>query len=450
MRLAGRNVVVLGLGISGVAAALFCARRGGRVMGVDRRLSLGSDIEHQLREEGVRLHLGDDTVVADADALVLVSPGVDPRRRDLDAARQAGAELSAEIELALQALAEGQDEPELVAVSGTNGKSTTVALIEQILSGLGQKVFAGANFGRPLVEAVSMDLDTIVAEFSSYQLEQAASLRPRVGVLMNVQEDHLARHGTMDVYAAIKALVLQRVHENGLAIYDHDDPRCVAAAANLQVKTASFGSQAPAGDGAWCTADTMFVRLGECKYSLDLSDFGLLGEHNRRNLMAAVLTCAGLGITPDQSEALIVSLKALPHRLEAVPTNDGRRWINDSKSTNVAATIVSLAAVTPPVVLLMGGQGKGESYRPLAQRCVDLRAVVTFGEEGPAIADTLEGAGCRVQRSDDLASAVDRARSLAAEGTAIVLSPACASWDAYGNFGERGAHFRALAAGGAS
>ncbi len=205
-------------------------------------------------------------------------------------------------------------------------------------------------------------------------------------------------------------------------------------------------------NGVSCSDDEMQIVTSEAHGALaqgitriDIGDYALLGEHNRHNLMAAAAACLGVGVELEALAPHISDLLPLPHRLEPVPSNDGLRWINDSKSTNVAAALISLSAVPRPVVLLLGGRGKGEDYAPMAEKLRDLEGIVSFGDEGTSIAESLEQNGCEVHHCGDLVDAVKTARGIASPGSAVLLSPACASWDAYGNFMERGIHFRRLA-----
>jgi len=445
MRLEGRKVIVVGLGLSGRAAARFCLDQGSHVLGVDQRAEL-TGLDELLTRPHFETRLGDDAVDATDDTLVVLSPGVDSKRADIAIARNQGAEVIGEVELALRHL---PSERPFIGVTGTNGKSTTVSLIGQLIRQLDERVFVGGNFGRPLIEAVHSDDHFLVVELSSYQLETAPSLQPSVGIILNITPDHLARHGDIDSYAQIKARVLSQVPAQGLAIFDVDDPRCVEIARRVSARQAAFGESIPSGMifGAQMREGQLELMVDGNAETYSLDGYSLLGTHNRRNLMAALLTCRFLGFPQARLQDAVSTLQSLPHRLEQVPTNDGRRWINDSKSTNIAATRVSLAAVEPPVVLLLGGQGKGESYRPFAQELgagKRLRAVITFGEEAPSIEAAFQDTPVPVSRVGDLLGAVERAGTVAQRGDAIMLSPACASFDSFDNFAHRGQAFRSM------
>lgn len=442
MELAGRRVVVVGLGASGSAAASLCAARGADVVGVDSRDTIEPI-------EGVRLELGPhrrETFLAAE--LLVVSPGVPGNQVDVQAAEAAGVPVIGELGLAASLL---PDRP-VVGITGTNGKSSVTSFCGQLLAAAGMRPFVGGNLGDPLCNAVprvegqEVDWDVAVVECSSYQLERAGPFRPHAAALLNLTPDHLARHGTMEGYAAAKARLL-RVQQPGDLAFIADDPRLDAA-----VEGAGQGTRVRIGGLPGVRVDGEVARIvlpradGPLEATLDLSGLPMPGAHNRRNAAIAAALALFVGAPAGAVQAAIPSLRALPHRMEPVTTRGDVLWIDDSKATNVAATLVAVSGLSRPAVVLLGGQAKeGDDFTELVPWLGRHRAVVTFGGAGPMIADTLEGAGVSCVRASTMADAVQRAAHLARPGDAVLLSPGGSSFDAFDNFAQRGRIFHDLA-----
>ncbi len=433
------EVAVLGLSRTGLAVAKFLSRNGYSVYASDPADSPSiRDAADSVRACGGVVDVGrhDLERIARA-ALVVPSPGVPPSAPPLKAALDAGRTVIAELDLALLFLC---DVPSIV-VSGTNGKSTTTALIAHLLNDADFKTVAAGNIGYPLIEVVARELrlDWIVAEASSYQLHFAPNLTPSVGVLTNVSPDHLEWHGTAEAYYEDKGRLFQNSSTESVWVLNGDDSIVLrlAAEASGQRKTWSLNR---ALDGWYDSRAGCLMLNGNPLISR--SDFPLLGDHNIANGLAATLAVTTAGIEPGKIGEGLRSFRPLSHRLEPVREVNGVLWINDSKATNVASTEVAVAAMTRPFVLLLGGQGKGEAFSRLAslsgKGCHD---VVAYGDERVKIAAEL-GEKLPVHSELTFESAVALAGSLANVGDAVLLSPACASFDQFSDFEERGRVFR--------
>jgi UDP-N-acetylmuramoylalanine--D-glutamate ligase len=446
MDLTGRKALVVGLARSGVAAARLLRARGAEVTATDRRTAaeLGAPPGAL---DGVTLALGghDPAHFTGAD-LVVVSPGVPLAIPELRAARGAGVPVVGEAELAWRLLG---DVP-LVAITGTNGKSTTTALAGALFAE-DRRTFTGGNLGTPLSELVlsGRTVDAVVLELSSFQLEGIERLRPRVAAILNVTPDHLDRYRDVEEYALAKARAFGSQQPSDHAVANARDPRAVAMASASRGALVTFGFGAPE-PGAVRAAEDGAIRVrlspgadAEERYTIGAR--ALRGRHNVENAMAAVACARLLGVPGAAVQRGLDRFPGLPHRLEVVAERGGVEWVNDSKATNVDSTQVALAAFPPGkprIVLVMGGKGKGAPYAPLAPLFDGrVKALLTIGEDAPAVEREL-GRACPTEPCGTLESAVRRAAALAAAGDVVLLSPACASYDQFRNYEERGEAFR--------
>ncbi len=437
------EVAVLGLGKSGVAATRLLVQAGARVYASDAAATpgAGAAVEALRVLSGVTIELGHH----DLDRIrrasgVVVSPGVPPDAPPVTAARGAGVPIVSELDLGFRALA---DTP-CIAVTGTNGKTTTTALVAHLLQTTGLRAEAAGNIGRPLAD-VALDpagLRWLAVEVSSFQLHDSPDFAPAIGVLTNLAPDHLDRYPDIAAYYADKRLLFRNATDASVWIVNGDDPAALALAADVAGRLARFSLRGPA-DG-WYDAAERTLRLGGAAL-LPRDALALLGNHNVANALAASLAVLEAGIGPAAIGHGLRSFRALPHRLEPVGEVGGVQWINDSKATNVASTVVAIEAMDRPFVLLLGGRHKGEPYTRLApllkERC---RLVLAYGEAGPLIVRDLAGQ-VPVERGGDFADVMARARRAARRGEAVLLSPACSSYDLFSNYEERGATFRRLA-----
>jgi UDP-N-acetylmuramoylalanine--D-glutamate ligase len=437
-----KKVLVVGLARSGLAAASFLRRRGALVTMTDRlpEVELGVAVE-QARRLGCSLALGGhpQELFTRADLIVL-SPGVPLDLPQLMAARAGGVPVTGEFELACRHLS-----LPMVAVTGTNGKTTTTTLIGDMLKRSGRSVFVGGNIGNPLIsllEEAEMP-ELAVVEVSSFQLDIMEIFHPWVAVLLNITEDHLDRYPSFDAYVASKCLVFARQSEEDVAVLPADDPlimgRCAPRSRRLL-----FSRHRSSAD-AYLNGNRLVRRgAGGKIHSYDLGGWQLAGHHNLENLLASVLAATAVGASPDAVQETINEFRGLPHRLELVHRWRGIRFYNDSKGTNVDAVVRSLESFTEPIVLIAGGRDKGGSYGPLVPLVRDrVKMLVLMGESRFLMAKALGHLTCTVVVGA-MGDAVQVAIRAAVPGDVVLLSPACSSFDLYQNYAARGEHFRCL------
>jgi len=450
--LRGKKVTVVGLARSGVAAARLCAREGAIVTVTDR--SAAAELAEPLQALAglpVRKVLGGhhDGDFSGAD-LVVVSPGVPLSIAPILAAKRAGVPVWGEVELAWRFLGSVP----VVAITGTNGKSTTTALAGALFA-QERRAFVGGNLGTPLSEQVlsGSPVDVVVAELSSFQIEGIDRFRARVAAILNVTPDHLDRYDGVEDYALAKARLFGTQQPGDFAIANARDDRAVSMAATSRGELLTFGfgpvepraARAAEAEGAW----DLWIRRSpsESPERYRLRNRALRGRHNVENALAALLCARLLGVTGQLVQRGLDAFGGLPHRLQLVRERSGVEWINDSKATNVDSTAVALAAFPkgkPRVIVLMGGLGKGAPYTPLRELFPGrVKALLTLGEDAPAVERDLGGLAA-TESCGDLAKAVARADALAEPGDVVLLSPACASYDQFDDYEQRGDAFRRL------
>jgi UDP-N-acetylmuramoylalanine--D-glutamate ligase len=447
--------LIVGLARSGAAAARVLRERGERVIGVDA----GAPPEAQaLTAQDVELHLGEDGVAQlEHVRAVVKSPGVPAQAPAIAAARARGVPVLGELELAWRLLPN-----ELIAVTGTNGKTTTVEWIGHIHREAGLAVAVAGNVGAALSGLVGR-LDehaTIVCETSSFQLEDTLAFAPQAAVLLNMTPDHLDRHGTMEAYREAKLRIFAHQREGDVAVVPAGPPEIPLAPGVRRVR---FGDDEDAGKGEGEGADAGegAVEEAECAFRdgclwwkgeplLATEELSLRGEHNARNAMAAAAVCLARGVDPDAVRAGLRSFQGVPHRLAEMARRDGVLYVNDSKATNVASTLVALRAFPEGGVhLILGGQGKGQDFAPLrGPVAASCRAVYLIGEDATPIAQALRGIDVPMRDCGHLEPAVAAASAAAAAGEVVLLSPACASFDQFPDYEARGELFVALVSGG--
>jgi UDP-N-acetylmuramoylalanine--D-glutamate ligase len=461
--------LVVGLARSGVAAALALRARGQDVLGLDAGTPRGAA---QLSDAGVEIFLDDLDGVALLDRVraVVKSPGVPARSPVVLAARDGGIPVLGELELAWRLI-----ENEFVAVTGTNGKTTTVELIGHIHREAGLPVAVAGNVGTALSSLVgSLDTAaTVVCEASSFQLEDTLAFAPEAAVLLNITPDHLDRHGTLEAYAAAKLEAFARQSAEDVAVLPSDLRERLAWAGAKPSKDADPADAADAAgadalpgvarrvDFGWDSSAALFELDGELWWQgrglIALSDLRLRGRHNVENAMAAAAVCLARGIDPDAVRTGLRSFAGVAHRLEEIAERDGVLYVNDSKATNVASTLVAIEAFAGrPVHLILGGQGKGQSFAELREAVLrGCAGVYLIGEDAPAIAAALQNVGPPVCACGELDRALATAVAASASdpeaidltgrsGPVVLLSPACASFDQFADFEARGARFREL------
>ena len=411
-----RRALVLGLARSGEAAALALRGRGVEVVGYDRTMTLDPAIVGRLAAAGVEVHLGeeDETLLRGIDTVVK-SPGVPGEMSLVVGARQRDLPVWSEIELGVQLLPNP-----LVGVTGTNGKTTTTALLGEVFRVAGRPVEVAGNIGRPLTSLVGqVDADAwVICELSSFQLEDVESLRPRVAVLLNLEPDHLDRHAIFEAYRDAKLRIFERQTEDDVAVLPRGFGHVPGAARRVE----------------FAADDVLPGRLG------------LPGVHNRENAAAATAAARAVGIPDEAIARALESFPGVEHRIEDVGVVHGVRYVNDSKATNVAAALRAIAAFDAPLHVILGGLGKRESYEPLAAAFAAGDRAYLIGAATEEIAAALDQMDVPYERAGDLASAVAAAARAARPGEIVLLSPACASFDQFESFEQRGGVFRSLVA----
>jgi UDP-N-acetylmuramoylalanine--D-glutamate ligase len=354
-------------------------------------------------------------------------------------ARQAGVPVIGELGFAASFISEP-----MIAITGTNGKSTVTSFLAQLAKEAGLEVFAGGNLGNPLSEAVLSEtrFDLLVVEVSSYQMENPGLFHPHAAVVLNLTPDHLARHGDMETYGRTKCRVFAEMTDSDTAILPANNEALRSAARDTGGQRLWMGDFP--GVRLQNGSARMVLQNGR-EGSLNFDDLRVPGSHNRENAAVAALLLYSLGISLDGLQRGIGKLQGLPHRMEIICELGGVCWINDSKATNVAATEAALRGIRMPAVLLLGGQAKaGAAFADLAPLLTGQRAVVTFGASGMVIADALEARGLEPIRCLTMQEAVEAASERARQGDAILLSPGCASFDEFRNFEHRGEAFGSI------
>ena len=443
MRLAAKKALVIGARRTGAAAARYLASQGAEVRLSDKAAN-GFDAEReQLAGVGVEWCLGrDDAALLEGIDLVVPSPGVPRDHTLLREAASRRITVLAEIELAFRAL----DVP-VHAVTGTNGKSTTTELVGHMLRRSGSRVFVGGNLGTPLVDAVGETIDCAVAEISSFQLEWVEEFRPSVGIFLNLTDDHLDRYASFDEYGEAKLTLFRAQTSEDWAVLSREDRGVWSQRERLHARDIAVGLD-PVEYGTFARDGSIVVRLPEGRKKKELvfsmARSKLRGVHNLENVMAASTAALLAGATPSAVQTAIDEFPGLPHRLELVRERDGVAYVDDSKGTNVGAVVKSLASIPGPVILLAGGVDKGGSYAPICDLVRErVTRLVLFGEARETIRAALGGETDTVVVST-LEEAVGQAVAVARSGDTVLLSPACASFDMFRDYAERGERFRAL------
>jgi UDP-N-acetylmuramoylalanine--D-glutamate ligase len=431
---AGQRVCVLGLGRSGRSAAEFLAARGARVIAADERPADAIEDLGTLAP-AIERRVGVPFPALDGFDLVVPSPGV-------PAARWAGARRAlGDVELAFRSLA-----VPVVAITGTNGKTTTTELCARMLVAAGLRAEAAGNIGRPALELVGRPLDVAVLEISSFQLEAVDAFRPRAAVVLNVTPDHLDRHGSFAGYVAAKARIVAQQRDDDVAIGAADDAAARGIVLASRGRSWLFSATRPVERGAWWDAGAVVTRDGDAieRIALDGVDPDALPPLD--DVLAALLACKAVGADVAKAAGALATFEPPPHRREIVARHAGVVWVNDSKATNPDAARLALEALRSPAVWIAGGRNKGVELAPLADLAVArVRAAILIGEAADALERAIAGR-IAVVRADSIEDAVARAGALATPGDVVLLSPACASFDQFRSYEERGARFRAAVA----
>jgi UDP-N-acetylmuramoylalanine--D-glutamate ligase len=456
MDLQGKRVLVVGLGKSGVASALFLKAHGASVTVSDTKS--GDDLRNEipvLLDHGITVETGGhgDRTFRGQD-LIVVSPGVPVDAPPLVQARALGEAVIGEIELAAQFLP-----GPIIAITGSNGKTTTTTLTGEIITAAGFPTLVGGNIGTPAISLAerAQDDTVIVLEVSSFQLETIQTFRPKVAVVLNVTPDHLDRHRTFEAYVDAKARMFENQQGEDFAVLNEDDPTCVTMAARTRAQVFWFSRQKEVQQGTWVRDGNIVFRDGAGQREImQVSEVPLKGAHNLENALAAVCAGALMGCAPDKIRQAVRDFKAVEHRLEFVATIRGVDYYNDSKATNVDATIKALESFPANIHLILGGKDKGSDYTVLndllRQR---VKRVYTIGAAAMKIESQIisssgthgKSGGPEVIHAETLENAIRKASAVAQPGDVVLLAPACASFDQFKSYEHRGRVFKEIVRG---
>ena len=439
--LAGKNVTVVGMGLSGVAAARLLCAEGASVTVTDDKAErdLGPSMR-RLEELDIDFHIGgiDSEALLWSD-LVVISPGVPSNLSPLDLARKAGVEVISEIELASSLC-----EAPIIATTGTNGKTTTTALIHRMVDRAGLRAALAGNNEIAFSDVVRENsVDLVALEVSSFQLENIKDFRPMVGLALNISPDHLDRYRGMDEYIAAKKRLFSNQTKDDFAVFNSDDPVVADMAGEVKSEVLWFSAREEVPQGAFLRDRALIARYSGMEIEvMEIDDIPLIGWHNVENTLAAIAATLPVELSLDCYKDAVKDFPAVEHRLEKVRELDGVLFINDSKATNIGALTKSLESFNLPLILIAGGRGKKSSYRvlrPLIEAHV--KALITMGEDAPALEEAL-GDLVPTRRVESMPEAVRVAASKAEPGDCVLLAPACASFDMFKSYAHRGEVFK--------
>jgi UDP-N-acetylmuramoylalanine--D-glutamate ligase len=450
------NILVVGLGVSGKALIHFLCKRGSTVTVTDHTIEekLGLDL-NPFRRMGVSFELGEhrrETFLRSD--MIVVSPGVPSSILPLIEAREKGIPVIGEMELAFRFITEP-----IIGITGTNGKTTTTALIGEMLRCSGKTVFVGGNIGNPLITYLDEKekADLVVAEVSSFQLDTARLFRPKVGVLLNITPDHLDRYADLTAYADAKGKLFMNQSETDFAVLNGSDELVRRTTQNIKSRKLFFGKYEHSEEGAAVSIHCIRTSLNQIEHGtgdivrsvpsraenlFDLTGSYFRGKFGEENAAAASLAALSAGATPEGIRSALRAFRGLPHRLEEVATKNGVRYVNDSKATNVYSVICALESFDEPVILILGGRDKGSDFRTLEhwiQR--NVKTIILIGEAAPLIRASLSGI-VPIKEADGMNEAVILANRMTSPGDVVLLSPACSSFDMFVDYKHRGEAFR--------
>jgi len=447
LELKNKRVLVVGLGKSGLAAAHFLKTLGARVTVSDARPAMLIAELSELLEQGFSVEAGSHGLLTfRRQDLIVVSPGVPMSTPELKQVRAMGAHIIGELELGAQYL-----QGTVVAVTGSNGKTTTTTLIGEILKAAGRPTLVGGNIGRPVTAMVeeSTSESWSVLEVSSFQLETVETFKPRIALVLNITPDHLDRHGTFEAYAALKARITEFQTAEDFLILNGEDKETQLIAAKTKAQVYWFSGRRPIKQGAFVYGESiLFVPREGAKAEpvMPVAEISLAGAHNVENVLAAVCAARLAGVESETIRAAVAAFRAVEHRLDFVREVGGVRYYNDSKATNVDATRKALESFAGGIHLILGGKDKDSDYTTLAPLLRErVKTVITIGSAAEKIERELDGV-VKIESAETLARAVAFAHETAAAGDTVLLAPACSSFDQFENYEQRGRVFKELVA----
>ncbi|KJS19256.1 MAG: UDP-N-acetylmuramoyl-L-alanyl-D-glutamate synthetase [Clostridiaceae bacterium BRH_c20a] len=448
MEVSGKKILIMGAARSGVAASKFLSGHGAQVILTDvKPVDAMQNVQKEVEVLGIETIWGEQPNIKKINPdFIVVSPGIPLTIPPLVEAAQNQIPVLSELELAYRF-----SRAPVIAVTGTNGKTTTTALVGQLFQDSGRNVIIGGNIGKPLISDVEglTAQDLIVAEVSSFQLEGTIDFKPRVAIILNITPDHLDRHGTMDAYRSIKAQIYKNQAEEDILILNYDDPLVKKLSRGAKSHVIFFSRRNKLEEGIYLLDGNLVINIGEGPVPIcSPAEINIKGSHNLENAMAAIGAAYILGLQPEGIKKTLVNFPGVPHRLELVTELKGIKFINDSKGTNPDASIKALEAFNEPLVLIAGGRNKGSDFLEFAVRIKEkVKELVLVGEAAPEIKKAVLEKGFRltnIHEAADYHEAVKKAYNLAVLGDIVLLSPACASFDMFDNFEERGNVFKEL------
>lgn len=440
-----KRVLVVGLGKSGIAAVQAMIKLGAAVTAQDAKDvdKIDGQLINFFKGKGVEFCLGGIPEDMSAFDMLILSPGVDPELPFIREAENSGAEIIGELEIAYR-VARGH----FIAITGTNGKTTTTTLTGEIFKRAGRPTHVVGNIG---VAVISKALDTetsdwLITETSSFQLQTTRYFKPEISAILNVTPDHLNRHHTMENYGEAKGRVFANQVENGFCVLNMEDETCRKLGEKCKAKTVYFSSERELEKGAFVKDGALVIKDedGSVTELCRRDELKILGKHNVENALAAAAISYYAGIGPEIISEVLRSFTGVAHRIEYCGTLDGVKFYNDSKGTNVDAALTALKALEKNIILIAGGDGKSQDFTELAENLEGrVKRVILLGKDGPKIAEAAEKAGFKeYMYGSNMGDCVKKAFEAAEEGDSVLLSPACASWDMYDNFEQRGEHFK--------
>lgn len=438
-----KNTLVVGLARSGVSAANLLHKLGANVTVTDEKGEETLSDNVKKLEKGISLKLnGHDSVNINGIDLTIISPGVPWDSPFLNKIREKGIRIMSEVEFAFQQL-----QAPFIAITGTNGKTTTTTLTGEILKRGGKKVFVGGNIGNPLCEEVlnGGKSELVLSEISTFQMEGSETFKPYISAILNITPDHLDRHESMDEYIELKKRVFINQDENDYMILNLDDEIAAGFSTEVRGKKVFFSRLKEVENGAFVREDKIiFKNDGREETVCSLKDLKLIGVHNIENTLASVAISGICGISGKIMRDVISEFKGIKHRMELVREIRGIRFINDSKGTNVGATVKSLQSFNEPIILIAGGKDKGSDYLPLKGLIEErVKFLILIGDAKKKIAKNLNGFKNRIE-ADTLENAVKEGYKRAKSGDIVLLSPACASFDMFRDYEDRGEQFEEI------
>ncbi|UCH20150.1 MAG: UDP-N-acetylmuramoyl-L-alanine--D-glutamate ligase [Deltaproteobacteria bacterium] len=456
MELNQKKVLVVGLGRTGVAAASFLKKRGALVTVTDSAAEQDlAEYSQQAHQLGIKTELGHHRAETfNSSDLIVLSPGVPHTIRPITKANENGIRIMGEIEIASRFIREP-----IIAVTGTNGKTTTTSLLGEMLKKSGLKVFVGGNIGKPLIDYPDEKekAQIIVAEVSSFQLDTIDTFRPKIAILLNIAEDHLDRYPDYRAYYRSKFRIFENQDANDTAILNGSDPHIRSSARKIKSRKLFFSERLKKEEGAIITDDKIVLHIKNNKFteenfqvsrnttceslSIDRRDLRIPGKHNSENVAAASIAALVAGGTPQGVQSALINFRGISHRLEYIETINAVRYYNDSKATNTAAVIRALECFNDSVILILGGRNKGGNFHALAEAVRShVTQIIALGEAKNDILSSL-GAIVSIKTAATMEDAVFKAAQKAVPGDVVLLSPACASFDMYRDYAHRGTVF---------